>query len=46
MDVDGFRLDLATTLARQEGGFSPRSPFFDLVEQDSVVSQAKLIAEP
>ncbi|HEX6523658.1 MAG TPA: glycogen debranching protein GlgX [Streptosporangiaceae bacterium] len=46
MHVDGFRFDLAATLARQEGGFSQLSAFFDLVMQDPVVSQAKLIAEP
>ena len=46
MHVDGFRFDLASTLARQEGGFSQLSAFFDLVRQDPVVSQAKLIAEP
>jgi isoamylase len=46
MHVDGFRFDLASTLARQEGGFSQLSAFFDLVMQDPVVSQAKLIAEP
>ena len=46
MHVDGFRFDLAATLARQEGGFSPMSAFFDLVAQDPVVSAAKLIAEP
>ncbi len=46
MHVDGFRFDLAATLARQEGGFSPMSAFFDMVAQDPVVSQAKLIAEP
>src|SRR5487761_848620 len=46
MHVDGFRFDLATTLARQEGGFNQLSAFFDLVMQDPVVSQAKLIAEP
>ena len=46
MHVDGFRFDLAATLARQDGGFSPFSAFFDLVAQDPVVSQAKLIAEP
>jgi len=46
MHVDGFRFDLAATLARQDGGFSTMSAFFDLVEQDPVVSQAKLIAEP
>jgi glycogen operon protein len=46
MHVDGFRFDLAATLARQEGGFSPMSAFFDLVAQDPVVSQSRLIAEP
>ena len=46
MHVDGFRFDLAATLARQEGGFDNTSAFFDLVSQDPVVSQAKLIAEP
>jgi isoamylase len=46
MHVDGFRFDLAATLARQDGGFSRMSAFFDLVAQDPVVSQAKLIAEP
>ncbi len=44
--VDGFRFDLAPTLARQEGGFDQMSAFFDLVSQDPVVSRAKLIAEP
>jgi isoamylase len=46
MHVDGFRFDLAATLARQVGGFSRLSAFFDLVAQDPVVSQAKLVAEP
>jgi glycogen operon protein len=46
MHVDGFRFDLATTLARQDGDFSRVSAFFDLVSQDPVVAQAKLIAEP
>ncbi len=46
MGVDGFRFDLAPTLARQEGGFDRLSAFFDLVSQDPVVSRAKLIAEP
>ena len=46
MHVDGFRFDLAATLARQEGGFDNTSAFFDMVSQDPVVSQAKLIAEP
>jgi glycogen operon protein len=46
MHVDGFRFDLAATLARQEGGFDRTAAFFDLVSQDPVVSRAKLIAEP
>ncbi len=46
MRVDGFRFDLAPTLARQEGSFDQVSAFFDLVSQDPVVSQAKLMAEP
>jgi isoamylase len=46
MRVDGFRFDLAPSLARQEGGFSRMSAFFDLVSQDPIVSRAKLIAEP
>jgi isoamylase len=46
MRVDGFRFDLAPTLARQEGDFDQMSAFFDLVSQDPVVSKAKLIAEP
>jgi glycogen operon protein len=46
MGVDGFRFDLAPALARQEGEFEKRSAFFDLVSQDPVVSQAKLVAEP
>jgi glycogen operon protein len=46
MHVDGFRFDLAPTLGRQDGGFEQVSAFFDLVEQDPVVSQVKLIAEP
>jgi glycogen operon protein len=46
MRVDGFRFDLAPTLARREGGFDRVSAFFDLVSQDPVVSRAKLIAEP
>jgi glycogen operon protein len=44
--VDGFRFDLAPTLARQDGGFDQVSAFFDVVSQDPVVSRAKLIAEP
>jgi len=46
MGVDGFRFDLASTLARQEGGFEDVAAFFDLVWQDPIVSQVKLIAEP
>ena len=46
MRVDGFRFDLAPTLARQEGAFDQRSAFLDMVSQDPVVSRAKLIAEP
>ena len=46
MRVDGFRFDLAPSLARQEGGFDQVSAFFDLVSQDPVVGQAKLFAEP
>jgi isoamylase len=46
MHVDGYRFDLAPTLARQEGDFGARSAFFDLVSQDPVVSRVKLIAEP
>jgi isoamylase len=46
MHVDGFRFDLATSLAREDGGFDLVSSFFDLVSQDPVVSAVKLIAEP
>jgi isoamylase len=46
MRVDGFRFDLAPTLAREDGDFSRMAAFFDLVAQDPVVSRAKLIAEP
>jgi isoamylase len=46
MRVDGFRFDLAPTLAREAGAFERSSAFFDLISQDPVVSQAKLIAEP
>jgi isoamylase len=46
MHVDGFRFDLAAALARQFHEVDRLSAFFDLVQQDPVVSQAKLIAEP
>ncbi|MEO6088859.1 MAG: glycogen debranching protein GlgX, partial [Umezawaea sp.] len=46
MHVDGFRFDLAATLAREFYDVDRLSTFFDLVQQDPVVSQVKLIAEP
>ena len=47
MHVDGFRFDLATTLARDgEGAFDPHAGFLDVVRQDPVLSRVKLIAEP
>ncbi|HEX7321744.1 MAG TPA: glycogen debranching protein GlgX, partial [Mycobacterium sp.] len=46
MHVDGFRFDLASTLAREFYDVDRLSAFFDLVQQDPVVSQVKLIAEP
>ena len=46
MHVDGFRFDLASSLARQFHEVDRLSAFFDLVQQDPVISQVKLIAEP
>jgi len=46
MHVDGFRFDLASSLARQFHEVDRLSAFFDLVQQDPIVSQVKLIAEP
>jgi isoamylase len=47
MHVDGFRFDLAATLGREENNsFDRFSAFFELVQQDPVISRAKLIAEP
>ena len=46
MHVDGFRFDLAATLARELHDVNRLSSFFDLIQQDPVVSQVKLIAEP
>ncbi|MCU1501041.1 MAG: glycogen debranching enzyme GlgX, partial [Ilumatobacteraceae bacterium] len=46
MHVDGFRFDLASTLAREFYDVDKLSSFFELVQQDPVVSQVKLIAEP
>ncbi len=46
MHVDGFRFDLASTLARGLHQVDRLSAFFDVIQQDPVVSQVKLIAEP
>jgi isoamylase len=46
MHVDGFRFDLASTLARELHAVDRLSAFFDLIQQDPIVSQVKLIAEP
>ena len=46
MHVDGFRFDLAASLARTVNEVDRLSAFFDVVQQDPVISQVKLIAEP
>ncbi len=46
MHVDGFRFDLASTLARDATGVNKLSAFFEIIHQDPVLSQVKLIAEP
>ena len=46
MRVDGFRFDLAATLARELHAVSKLSAFFDIIHQDPIISQVKLIAEP
>jgi glycogen operon protein len=46
MHVDGFRFDLAATLARELQEVDRLSAFFDIIQQDPVISQVKLIAEP
>ena len=46
MHVDGFRFDLCTTLARENGDYNQGSAFFDAVRQDPVMTGLKLIAEP
>jgi isoamylase len=46
MHVDGFRFDLATTLAREAHGYDPGAGFLDAVTQDPVLSRVKMIAEP
>ncbi|MHA8048762.1 glycogen debranching protein GlgX, partial [Roseomonas mucosa] len=44
--VDGFRFDLGTILGREASGFDPGAGFFDVLRQDPVLSQVKLISEP
>jgi len=46
MHVDGFRFDLASTLARDAHGVNKLHAFFEIIHQDPVISQVKLIAEP
>ncbi|WP_154604936.1 glycogen debranching protein GlgX [Arthrobacter sp. AQ5-05] len=46
MHVDGFRFDLASTLAREFYDVDKLSTFFEMIQQDPVISQVKLIAEP
>lgn len=46
MHVDGFRFDLASTLGRESHDFDSWSGFFDVIKQDPILSQVKLIAEP
>ena len=46
MHVDGFRFDLAPSLAREAGAVEHTACFFDVIRQDPVISQIKLIAEP
>ena len=46
MHVDGFRFDLASTLARDDNGVNKLHAFFEIIHQDPVLSQVKLIAEP
>ena len=46
MNVDGFRYDLAATLARELHEVDRLSSFFDIIHQDPIISQVKLIAEP
>jgi len=46
MHVDGFRFDLAATLARELHDVDKLSAFFDIIQQDPVINQVKLIAEP
>ena len=46
MHVDGFRFDLASTLARESSAVDKMSAFFDIIHQDPILSNVKLIAEP
>ncbi|HEX2849145.1 MAG TPA: glycogen debranching protein GlgX [Acidimicrobiales bacterium] len=46
MHVDGFRFDLAATLARELHDVDRLSAFFDIIQQDPIISRVKLIAEP
>lgn len=46
MGVDGFRFDLATTVAREDHGFAPRGGFLNALRQDPVLAAVKMIAEP
>lgn len=46
MHIDGFRFDLASTLARELHGVDKLGSFFDIIHQDPIISQVKLIAEP
>lgn len=46
MHVDGFRFDLASTLARELHEVDKLSSFFDIIQQDPIISRVKLIAEP
>jgi isoamylase len=46
MHVDGFRFDLATSMAREEHGYAYNAAFFKALGQDPVLSQVKLVAEP
>jgi isoamylase len=46
MHVDGFRFDLASTLARELHEVDKLGAFFDIIHQDPIISQVKLIAEP
>src|SRR6476469_8982639 len=46
MHIDGFRFDLASTLARELHSVDRLGSFFDIIHQDPVISQVKLIAEP